>query len=176
MEVLHITKDNFDEIVMNGDKPVLLDFYADWCGPCKALAPVFAEMAAERNDVVFAKVNIDQEIDLAKTFKVRSVPTLVLMDARKNKAYCAIYGDSPLEPCSIPIEEAQNLIYSNKYFTIIDKNMTKYIENSSNSTIFEENQKDLFEIPEQIITNLEIKLVSNFETIYDEVFRKNNVE
>jgi len=87
MEVLHITKDNFDEIVMNGDKPVLLDFYADWCGPCKALAPVFAEMAAERNDVVFAKVNIDQEIDLAKTFKVRSVPTLVLMDKGETLGY-----------------------------------------------------------------------------------------
>ena len=87
MEVLHITKDNFDEIVMNGDKPVLLDFYADWCGPCKALAPVFAEMAAERSDVVFAKVNIDLETDLAKTFKVRSVPTLVLMDKGETLGY-----------------------------------------------------------------------------------------
>lgn len=87
MEVLHITKDNFDEIVLNGDKPVLLDFYADWCGPCKALAPVFAEVAAERSDVVFAKVNIDAEIDLAKTFKVRSVPTLVLMDKGETLGY-----------------------------------------------------------------------------------------
>ena len=87
MEVLHITKDNFDEIVLNGDKPVLLDFYADWCGPCKALAPVFAELAAERNDVVFGKVNIDADIDLAKTFKVRSVPTLVLMEKGETLGY-----------------------------------------------------------------------------------------
>ena len=87
MEVLHITQDNFDEIVLNGDKPVLLDFYADWCGPCKAFAPVLAEMAAERNDVVFGKVNIDTDIDLAKTFKVRSVPTLVLMDKGDTLAY-----------------------------------------------------------------------------------------
>lgn len=82
-------------------------------------------------------------LEILSKYNTSSLPTLVLMDARKNKAYCAIYGDSPLEPCSIPIEEAQNLIYSNKYFTIIDKNMTKYIENSSNLTIFEENQKDL---------------------------------
>ena len=87
MEVIHITKENFDEIVLNGDKPVLLDFYADWCGPCRAFAPVLAEVAAERNDVVFGKVNIDHDIDLAKTFKVRSVPTLVLMDKGDTLAY-----------------------------------------------------------------------------------------
>lgn len=87
MEVLHITKDNFDEIVLNGDKPVLLDFYADWCGPCKALAPVLAEVAAERSDVVIGKVNIDRDIDLAKTFKVRSVPTLVLMEKGETLGY-----------------------------------------------------------------------------------------
>ncbi|MBR5329348.1 MAG: thioredoxin [Firmicutes bacterium] len=87
MEVLHITKDNFDEIVLKGDKPVLLDFYADWCGPCKAFAPVLAEVAAERSDVVFGKVNIDLDVDLAKTFKVRSVPTLVLMDKEDTLGY-----------------------------------------------------------------------------------------
>lgn len=80
MEIIQITKRNFDEEVLNSDIPILLDFYADWCGPCRALAPVLKEVAEERDDVKIGKINIDFEKDLAEMFKVRSVPTLILME------------------------------------------------------------------------------------------------
>ena len=78
MSVIAITKENFDEIIKT-DKPVLLDFYADWCGPCRMVAPIVHEIAEENDSVVVAKINVDNEPDLAMKFGVMSIPTLVVM-------------------------------------------------------------------------------------------------
>jgi thioredoxin 1 len=71
-----LTKDNFNEIV-GGEKTVLIDFWASWCGPCRQFAPVFEEAAAAHPDVVFAKVNTEEERELAGYFGIRSIPTIV---------------------------------------------------------------------------------------------------
>ena len=73
-----INKNNFEEI-KNSDKPVLLDFYADWCGPCRMVAPILHEIAEERSDIIVGKINVDEEEDLAAAFGVYSIPTLVVM-------------------------------------------------------------------------------------------------
>ena len=78
MSVMMITKNNFD-LIKNSDKPVLLDFYADWCGPCRMVAPILHEIAEERPDVIVAKINVDDEEELAMEFGVYSIPTLVVM-------------------------------------------------------------------------------------------------
>ncbi len=78
MSVLHINQKNF-EMIENSDKTVLLDFYADWCGPCRMVAPLIEEIASERSDILVAKVNVDDEQELAGKFGVFSIPTLVVM-------------------------------------------------------------------------------------------------
>lgn len=80
MEIIKLTAQNFDEIVTKSDKPVLIDFFATWCGPCKMLSPVVDEVAEEIDDVVFCKVDVDEEGELANRFNVMSVPTLVLIE------------------------------------------------------------------------------------------------
>ena len=78
MAVIHANKDNFNEL-RAGDKPLLVDFYADWCGPCRMVAPIVEEIAAENADVVVAKVNVDDSPELASEFGVFSIPTLVVL-------------------------------------------------------------------------------------------------
>ena len=78
MSVIKLNKDNYNEIV-SGEKKVLIDFYADWCGPCRMLSPIVDEIANERDDIVVAKVNVDDEPELAEKFGVISIPTLVVM-------------------------------------------------------------------------------------------------
>ena len=78
MAVIHVTKENFEEI-KNGTKPVLLDFYADWCGPCRMVAPIIEEIGNERDDVVVGKINVDEQGELAQEFGVMSIPTLVVL-------------------------------------------------------------------------------------------------
>ena len=78
MSVLHITKENFEGEVLNSDKPVLVDFFATWCGPCKMVAPTIDEIAQEREDIKVCKIDVDQEPELAIRYKVASIPTLMV--------------------------------------------------------------------------------------------------
>ncbi|MBQ8401110.1 MAG: thioredoxin [Clostridia bacterium] len=78
MSVLHLSADNFEEVVNSG-KPVLLDFWAPWCGPCRMVGPILDEIAAENPDLVVAKINVDEEAELAQAFRVMSIPMLVVM-------------------------------------------------------------------------------------------------
>lgn len=78
MKAVIINKNNFDEMSKN-EKPLLLDFYANWCGPCKMLSPIIDEIAEERDDIIVGKVNVDAEPELAEQFNVFSIPTLVIM-------------------------------------------------------------------------------------------------
>ena len=79
MSVLHINKQNFQEEVLSSEKPVLLDFWAPWCGPCRMIGPILDEIAKERPDVKVCKINIDEEYDLAARYKVVSIPTLMVL-------------------------------------------------------------------------------------------------
>lgn len=79
MSVIHIDRNNFQSEVLNSDRPVLLDFWAPWCGPCRMVGPILDEIAGERSDVKVAKVNVDEQPELAGQFGVMSIPTLVVM-------------------------------------------------------------------------------------------------
>ncbi len=92
MKVININKDNFNEVI-NTDKTVLIDFYADWCGPCRMVSPIIDEIASERDDIVVGKVNVDKENELASQFKVYSIPTLVVM--REGKVVSQKTGAKP---------------------------------------------------------------------------------
>ena len=80
MTELKITAANFENEVLHSDKPVLLDFYADWCGPCKMLSPILHELAEEKSSALkVGKINVDEQPELASQFRVMSIPTLVVM-------------------------------------------------------------------------------------------------
>ena len=80
MSVVHITSQNFREEVVLSDQKVLLDFWAPWCGPCRMVSPVLEEIAASRPDIKIAKVNVDEEMELASQFRVASIPRLVVLE------------------------------------------------------------------------------------------------
>ena len=80
MAVITITKENFAQEVLQSEKPVLLDFWASWCGPCRMLSPVVDEVAEERTDVKVGKVNVDEQPELAGEFGVMSLPTLLVFE------------------------------------------------------------------------------------------------
>lgn len=85
MSVLTITKDNFDIEVIQSEKPVLLDFWASWCGPCKMVSPIVDEIGEEVTNIKVGKVNVDEEPDLAQAFKIMSIPSLIVIENGKVK-------------------------------------------------------------------------------------------
>ena len=85
MSAININKNNFNSEVILSDRPVLLDFWAPWCGPCRMVGPIVEEIAQERADVKVGKINVDEQPELAKQFGVMSIPTLVVMKDGKIK-------------------------------------------------------------------------------------------
>ena len=80
MSVITLTKDNFEEEVLNSDVPVLVDFWASWCGPCRMISPIIEEIAAEETGIKVGKVNVDDEPELASTYNIMSIPTIMLFN------------------------------------------------------------------------------------------------
>ena len=83
MEIIKVNGQNFEEEVIKSEKPVLIDFYADWCGPCKMLSPIVDQVAEENEDIKVVKVNVDDAQDLAMKYQVMSIPTLVVIKEGK---------------------------------------------------------------------------------------------
>ena len=83
MSAMHITKQNFQKEVMESEKPVLLDFWASWCGPCRMVGPVLDQIAGERPDIKVCKINVDEEQELASAFQIMSIPTLMVVKGGK---------------------------------------------------------------------------------------------
>lgn len=95
MSVIKINKENFASEVLNSNKPVLLDFYADWCGPCRMVGPIVSEIANERSDVKVGKINVDEQPELAAQFQVMSIPMLAVI--KNGKLENKIVGYRPKE-------------------------------------------------------------------------------
>ena len=101
MAVVTITKENFENEVLKSDKPVLLDFWATWCGPCRMVSPIVDEIANERDDIKVGKINVDEQGELSMQFRIVSIPTLIVM---KN-------GEVPNKAVgAMPKEEILNLL------------------------------------------------------------------
>lgn len=95
---IHVTTDNFEAEVLKSDAPVLVDFYADWCGPCKMLAPLVEQFAQEHPQVKVCKINVDDQADLAMDYDVRSIPTLVVFkDGKEANRSVGLISKSQLQ-------------------------------------------------------------------------------
>jgi len=95
MKVLEINPENFNEVVLKSDKPVLVDFYAEWCAPCKMLLPTLDKLANEIDNVLIVKVNVDNNGEIAKNYGIRGIPTLLLIDNGEVKS--RLSGNHSLE-------------------------------------------------------------------------------
>ena len=93
MSVINIKKNNFQNEVLNSEMPVLLEFWAPWCGPCRMVSPIVDEIAQERQDILVGKVNVDEEMALAAQFQVMSIPTLVVL--RNGQVVNRVVGARP---------------------------------------------------------------------------------
>lgn len=105
MALIHITKDNFESEVTNSEIPVLLDFYADWCGPCRALGPTLEALATEwEGRAKIAKLNVDKEPELAGSFQVRGIPTMIIF--KSGNELGRLVGDTPKNELEAALEKA----------------------------------------------------------------------
>ena len=105
MEIIKLTKDNFEQEVLKSEKPVLVDFYADWCGPCQMLSPIVDEVAEERDDIKVGKINVDEQMELAMRFQVSSIPMLVVF--KDGKAVAKSVGYRPKSEIAAMVEGAR---------------------------------------------------------------------
>ena len=95
MEVLTLTKDNFETEVLKADKPVLVDFWATWCGPCRMMAPIVEEFAAKHSEIIVGKVDVDANTELAIEYGVMSIPTLIVFHG--GEVYKKTIGVTPID-------------------------------------------------------------------------------
>ena len=95
MAVITITKENYESEVVQSDKPVLLDFWATWCGPCRMVSPIVDEIAEERDDIKVGKINVDEQPELAGEYRIMSIPTLMVF--RGGQAAAVKVGVTPKE-------------------------------------------------------------------------------
>ncbi len=91
MSILKITSDNFEEEVLNSNKTTIIDFYADWCGPCKMMSPIIDEIAEENDNIKVGKLNVDEAGDLAAKYNVMSIPTIIIFkNGIENKRFIGV--------------------------------------------------------------------------------------
>ena len=95
MSVVHVNIENFESVVKSSEKPVLLDFFANWCGPCRMISPIIEEIAAEHPEYIVGKINVDEESELAAEFGVVSIPMLVVV--KDGKIASKLVGARPKE-------------------------------------------------------------------------------
>lgn len=103
MSAININKNNFNEEVMESDKPVLMDFWAPWCGPCRQVVPLVEQIAEERADIKVVKVNVDEEQELATQFQIMSIPTLMVV--KNGKITNRVMGARPKEQILAMLDE-----------------------------------------------------------------------
>lgn len=104
MSVIHVDKQNFEQEVLKSDKPVLVDFWASWCGPCRMVGPILDEIAEEREDFKICKINVDEQQELAAQYQIMSIPTLMVF--KEGKIVSQSAGAKPKAQIVSMVEDA----------------------------------------------------------------------